>query len=71
MVSEKKVAKKVKIEEPINNIMSMFGFGTKGGFLSHNKSKENQDIYIIKTKLLDLDHCHFFAVCDGHGDVGI
>jgi len=20
--------------------------------------------------ILELDHCHFFAVCDGHGNVG-
>jgi len=50
--------------------MSCFGFGTKPGFLSHNSSKVNQDIFIIKTKILGLEHCHFFAVCDGHGNNG-
>ena len=32
--------------------------------------KNNQDSYILSTGLLDLSHCHFFAVLDGHGVVG-
>lgn len=33
----------------------------------HYKKTENQDQYIVETCLLDLSHCHFFAVVDGHG----
>jgi serine/threonine protein phosphatase PrpC len=37
------------------------------GSNKHYRKTENQDAYITETQLLDLKHCHFFAVVDGHG----
>lgn len=37
------------------------------GINKHYKKTENQDSFITETNLLDLKHCHFFAVVDGHG----
>ena len=30
----------------------------------------NQDAYLTNPNLLNLRHCHFFSVCDGHGHYG-
>jgi len=51
-------------------MLSKFAYATKAGTSSHLRSKANQDVYLIKTKMLDLTHCHLFAVCDGHGNNG-
>lgn len=32
--------------------------------------KVNQDAYITNPHIMGLRHCHFFAVCDGHGTNG-
>ena len=30
----------------------------------------NQDAYLTNPHMLNLRHCHFFSVCDGHGHNG-
>ena len=51
-------------------MLSKFSFATKAGTSSHLRTKANQDVYLMKTNLLELEHCHLFAVCDGHGNNG-
>lgn len=50
--------------------MTKFSFATKGGIAPHNPYKVNQDAYLTNANLLNLRHCHFFSVCDGHGHYG-
>ena len=50
--------------------MTKFSFATKGGIAAHNPYKTNQDAYITSPHIMGLKHCHFFAVCDGHGQNG-
>lgn len=54
----------------IANIITKFSFATKGGISSHNPYKVNQDAYVTNPHIMGLRHCHFFAVCDGHGTNG-
>jgi len=35
-----------------------------------NPYKQNQDVYITNPHIMQLRHCHFFSVCDGHGHYG-
>jgi len=35
-----------------------------------NPYKQNQDAFITSPHILQLKHCHFFSVCDGHGLLG-
>ena len=50
--------------------MTKFSFATKGGIAAHNPYKVNQDAYLTNPHMLNLRHCHFFSVCDGHGHNG-
>jgi serine/threonine protein phosphatase PrpC len=62
--------KKVEIVNEVPDIKSKllsFSYGTFMGINKYYKKTENQDAYLIETSLLDLKHCHFFAVVDGHG----
>ena len=54
----------------ISNVVTKFSFATKGGIAAHNPYKTNQDAYITSPHILGLKHCHFFSVCDGHGQNG-
>ena len=54
----------------ISNVVTKFSFATKGGIAPHNPYKVNQDAYLTNPNLLNLRHCHFFSVCDGHGHYG-
>jgi len=54
----------------ITNIITKFSFATKGGISASNPFKVNQDAYITNPHIMGLRHCHFFAVCDGHGSNG-
>ena len=54
----------------IVNIITKFSFATKGGISAHNPYKVNQDAYVTNPHIMGLKHCHFFAVCDGHGSNG-
>ena len=54
----------------ISNVVTKFSFATKGGIAAHNPYKVNQDAYLTNPNLLNLRHCHFFSVCDGHGHYG-
>jgi serine/threonine protein phosphatase PrpC len=51
-------------------MITKFSFATKGGISAHNPHKKNQDAYITNPHLMQLRHCHFFSVCDGHGHNG-
>lgn len=31
---------------------------------------KNQDAFVVESTLLDLNHCHMYAVIDGHGLAG-
>lgn len=54
----------------ISNVVTKFSFATKGGIAAHNPYKVNQDAYITSPHIMGLKHCHFFSVCDGHGQNG-
>ena len=54
----------------IQNVITKFSFATKGGIAASNPYKQNQDAYLTNPHILGLRHCHFFAVCDGHGTNG-
>lgn len=54
----------------ISNVVTKFSFATKGGIAPHNPYKTNQDAYITSPHIMGLKHCHFFSVCDGHGQNG-
>ena len=56
--------------QTISNVVTKFSFATKGGIAPHNPYKVNQDAYLTNANLLNLRHCHFFSVCDGHGHYG-
>ena len=60
----------MRIKVKHESMLSKFAYATKAGTSSHLRSKANQDVYLIKTNMLDLTHCHLFAVCDGHGNNG-
>lgn len=51
-------------------MVTKFSFATKGGIAAHNPYKTNQDSYITSPHIMGLKHCHFFSVCDGHGQNG-
>ncbi len=51
-------------------MVTKFSFATKGGIALHNPYKQNQDSYLTNPHILQLRHCHFFSVCDGHGHNG-
>ena len=51
-------------------MVTKFSFATKGGIAAHNPYKVNQDAYITSPHIMGLKHCHFFSVCDGHGQNG-
>ena len=52
------------------NVVTKFSFATKTGMAPHNPGKVNQDAYLTCPHMLGLRHCHFFSVCDGHGQYG-
>ena len=54
----------------VHNVVTKFSFATKGGIAAHNPYKVNQDAYLTNPHMLNLRHCHFFSVCDGHGHNG-
>ena len=54
----------------MHNVVTKFSFATKGGIAAHNPYKVNQDAYLTNPHMLNLRHCHFFSVCDGHGHNG-
>jgi len=59
-----------KKKSKISNVVTKFSFATKGGIAAHNPYKTNQDAYITSPHIMGLKHCHFFSVCDGHGQNG-
>ena len=52
------------------NCVTKFAFATKTGISPSNPKKVNQDIWITVPHFSQLKYCHFFAVCDGHGQHG-
>ena len=50
--------------------MTKFAFATKTGLSPSNPKKVNQDIWITVPHFSHLKYCHFFSVCDGHGQYG-
>lgn len=52
------------------NIVTKFAFATRVGYIPNNPYKENQDNFLLNPNLLKLPACHFFGVCDGHGQNG-
>ena len=69
-ISEKAIGAGAASLEEINNVITKFSFATKGGIAASNPYKLNQDAYLTNPHILGLRHCHFFAVCDGHGTNG-
>lgn len=59
-----------KKKNAVSNVVTKFSFATKGGIAAHNPYKVNQDAYLTNPHMLNLRHCHFFSVCDGHGHNG-
>lgn len=51
-------------------MVTKFSFATKTGMNPNNPNKVNQDAYITNPHILSLRHCHYFSVCDGHGQYG-
>jgi serine/threonine protein phosphatase PrpC len=66
---EKVIGAATSLEEMIN-VITKFSFATKGGIAASNPYKQNQDAYLTNPHIMGLRHCHFFAVCDGHGTNG-
>lgn len=60
----------VNINKKIVNVITKFSFATKTGIAPHNPAKVNQDAYITSPHMMGLKHCHFFSICDGHGQYG-
>lgn len=62
----------------IKNFIKRFSFATKGGFNKFDRAKrakmglqsKNQDAFVVESTVLDLNHCHLYAVIDGHGIAG-
>jgi hypothetical protein len=52
------------------NCVTKFAFATKTGLSPSNPKKVNQDIWITVPHFSQLKYCHFFSVCDGHGQYG-
>lgn len=52
------------------NIVTKFAFATWVGFIPNNPYKVNQDNFLLNPNILKLPACHFFGVCDGHGQNG-
>lgn len=50
--------------------MTKFAFATRVGFIPNNPYKVNQDNFLLNPNILKLPACHFFGVCDGHGQNG-
>lgn len=59
-----------QLDTKMSNIVTKFSFATKGGISMQNPYKQNQDAYLTNPHILQKRHCHFFAVCDGHGHFG-
>ena len=55
------------VKEAITNVFTKFSYATKGGIAANNTFKQNQDVFITAPHVMGIQHCHFFAVCDGHG----
>ena len=68
--SKKRSGSRAQASGGISNVVTKFSFATKGGIAPHNPYKVNQDAYLTNPNLLNLRHCHFFSVCDGHGHYG-
>mmetsp|Transcript_37223 Transcript_37223/g.35855 ORF Transcript_37223/g.35855 Transcript_37223/m.35855 type:complete len:89 (-) Transcript_37223:758-1024(-) len=54
----------------ITNCVTKFAFATKTGMAPSNPNKTNQDNWITVPHFCGLKFCHFFSVCDGHGQYG-
>lgn len=52
------------------NCVTKFAFATKTGIAPSNPNKVNQDNWITVPHFCGLKYCHFFSVCDGHGQYG-
>lgn len=52
------------------NAVTKFAFATKTGMAPSNPNKQNQDNWITVPHFCGLKYCHFFSVCDGHGQWG-
>eukprot|EP00347_Sterkiella_histriomuscorum_P021245 403334691 len=52
------------------NCVTKFAFATKTGMAPSNPNKTNQDNWITVPHFTGLKYCHFFSVCDGHGQYG-
>jgi serine/threonine protein phosphatase PrpC len=52
------------------NCVTKFAFATKTGLSPSNPNKVNQDMWITVPHFIGLKYCHFFSVCDGHGQHG-
>ncbi len=52
------------------NCVTKFAFATKTGLAPSNPNKVNQDNWITVPHFNGLKYCHFFSVCDGHGQYG-
>ena len=60
------------VEEPKDetNVVTKFAFATRVGFIPNNPMKVNQDNFILHPNIQGSQGCHFFSVCDGHGQNG-
>jgi serine/threonine protein phosphatase PrpC len=52
------------------NCVTKFVFATKTGMAPSNPNKVNQDNWITIPHFCGFKFCHFFSVCDGHGQYG-
>src|ERR1035437_114987 len=52
------------------NCVTKFAFATKTGMAPSNPHKTNQDNWITVPHFMGMKYCHFFSVCDGHGQYG-
>lgn len=52
------------------NCVTKFAFATKTGMAPSNPNKTNQDNWITVPHFTGAKYCHFFSVCDGHGQYG-
>ena len=55
----------------LNNIIKCFSHKTRAGSTFDGMTKINQDNFISKLNLLNLENYHIFGILDGHGTIYI
>lgn len=66
-LENKKEGNELKIENHSHKLIRVFNVKTRAGMNYDGTRKTNQDNYIAKTNLLNLEDYHVFGVFDGHG----